>query len=181
MTKRDLLPGEVDAEAAEPDAGPTDRTLGAAVRSGSPAGRDRGPEPACARRRRARAGAVRIAARARNELVFLDPATVWAFEAAGRLTFVHSCEGRFDVDLSLAAFERRFGGALVRVHRNWLVHLEHVRAMHRENGEVTLVVGASLRSHRIEVPVSRDRVPVVRRLLLRGATGVRRREASRAT
>jgi DNA-binding LytR/AlgR family response regulator len=69
-------------------------------------------------RRAPRAHAVRrVVARLKNSLVFLDPEQVWAFEAADRLTFVHTPEGKFDIDLSLAAIEASFGRALFRVHR----------------------------------------------------------------
>src|SRR2546422_9700886 len=61
----------------------------------------------------------RVVARRNKSLVFLDPKKIWAFEAADRLTFVHSREGRFAIDLSLAAIEASFGRALFRVHRNW--------------------------------------------------------------
>src|SRR5438094_10674274 len=54
-------------------------------------------------RRAPRAHAVRrVVARRKKSLVFLDPEKIWAFEAADRLTFVHSAEGKFDIDLSLA-------------------------------------------------------------------------------
>ena len=45
----------------------------------------------------------RIVARRKKSLVFLDADEVWAFEAAHRLTFVHTPHGIFDLDLSLAA------------------------------------------------------------------------------
>ena len=54
-------------------------------------------------------GPRRVVARRKKSLVFLDPDTIWAFEAADRLTFVHAPEGRFDIDLSLAAIESSFG------------------------------------------------------------------------
>src|SRR5947207_12688120 len=73
-------------------------------------------------------GLRRVVARRKKSLVFLDPATIWAFEAADRLTFVHAPEGKFDIDLSLSAIEASFGRALFRVHRNWLVNLEIGRA-----------------------------------------------------
>src|ERR1700682_2161821 len=69
----------------------------------------------------------RLGARRKKSLVFLDPEKIWAFEAADRLTFVHSPEGKFDVDLSLAAIEASLGRALFRVHRNWLVELGSVK------------------------------------------------------
>ena len=54
----------------------------------------------------------RIVARRRKSLVFLEPSEIWAFEAADRLTFVHTPHGKFDLDLSLAAIEASFGRAV---------------------------------------------------------------------
>jgi hypothetical protein len=88
-------------------------------------------------------GALRVVARRKRSLVFLDPADIWAFEASDRLSFVHSRLGRFDIDLSLAAIEASFGRSLLRVHRNWLVNLAFVKELEREEGETTVFVGAS--------------------------------------
>jgi DNA-binding LytR/AlgR family response regulator len=92
------------------------------------------------------------------------------------LSFVHSRQGKFDIDLSLAAIETSFGRALVRVHRNWLVNLAFARELDREGNETTLFVGASLgdESQGVRVPVSRDRAQSLRSALLAGATGLRR-------
>ena len=42
------------------------------------------------RRETRRSGALRVVARRKRSLVFLDPADIWAFEASDRLSFVHS-------------------------------------------------------------------------------------------
>jgi DNA-binding LytR/AlgR family response regulator len=114
-------------------------------------------------------------ARRKKSLVFLDPADIWAFEASERLSFVHSRQGKFDIDLSLAAIETSFGRALIRVHRNWLVNLAFARELIREGSETTLFVGASLgdESQGVRVPVSRDRAQPLRAALLANATGLR--------
>jgi DNA-binding LytR/AlgR family response regulator len=121
-------------------------------------------------------GPRRVVARRKKSLVFLDPAKIWAFEAADRLTFVHAPEGRFDIDLSLAAIESSFGRALFRVHRNWLINLAYVRELERDIGGATVMVGGDLAAdaHGIQVPVSQDRSKPLRDLLLENATGVRR-------
>jgi DNA-binding LytR/AlgR family response regulator len=126
-----------------------------------------------ARRPERRSGPMRVVARRKRNLVFLDPEDIWAFEAADRLTCVHSRHGKFDIDLSLATIEASFGRALTRVHRNWLVNLASVKEMEREGGEMTLLVG-SMGDAAIRAPVSRDRAKAVRDLLLENATGVRR-------
>jgi DNA-binding LytR/AlgR family response regulator len=128
-------------------------------------------------RRPARAhGPRRVVARRKKSLVFLDPASIWAFEAADRLTFVHAPEGKFDIDLSLTAIESSFGRALFRVHRNWLVNLAFVRELERDIGGATVTVGSDLAPDggSLHVPVSQDRSKALRDALLENATGVRR-------
>ena len=121
-------------------------------------------------------GPRRVVARRKKSLVFLDPASIWAFEAADRLTFVHAPEGRFDIDLSLAAIESSFGRALFRVHRNWLVNLTYVRELERDIGGAMVTVGSDLapEGQSIQVPVSQDRSKALRDVLLENATGLRR-------
>lgn len=115
----------------------------------------------------------RVVARSKKGLVLFARDEVWAFEAAERLMFVHTARGRFDIDLSLAAIEASLGSAFLRVHRQWLVHTAHVRAIENEDGETVVVVGSEP-SREIRVPVARDRRGAVRDLLLHGATGLRR-------
>jgi DNA-binding LytR/AlgR family response regulator len=128
------------------------------------------------RRRPLTQGPRRVVARRKKSLVFLDPESIWAFEAADRLTFVHAPEGRFDIDLSLAAIEASFGRALFRVHRNWLVNLAYVRELDRDIGGATVTVGNDLapEGRSIQVPVSQDRSKALRDVLLTNATGLRR-------
>jgi len=113
----------------------------------------------------------RIVARKGRSLVFLDPSEVWAFEAADRLTCVHSARGKFDVDLSLATIESSLGRSFARVHRNWLVNASHIKQLDRDGSETTLVVGTD---SSIVVPVARERSQGVRDMLLSNSMGVRR-------
>ena len=115
----------------------------------------------------------RIVARSKKGLVLFARDEVWAFEASERLMFVHTARGRFDIDLSLAAIEALLGGAFLRVHRQWLVHTTHVRAIEHEDGETVVVVGGEPAGE-MRIPVARDRRGAVRDLLLHGATGLRR-------
>jgi DNA-binding LytR/AlgR family response regulator len=138
----------------------------------------------CLRRlhqRRAGVGAApsvpaRIVARRKRSLVFLEPREIWAFEAADRLTFVHTMHGTFDIDLSLAAVEASFGRAFVRVHRNWLVNAMHIKELERDGHETKLFVGAGVADagKGVRVPVARERAAAVREMLLTNATGLRR-------
>jgi len=111
----------------------------------------------------------RIVGRRKRALVFLRLEEVWAFEAADRLAFVHSAQGRLDIDLSLSAIEASFGRTLLRVHRNWLVHPAHVRELEGAGADTELVVGE------LRVPVARERAGAVREALLAGALGIRPR------
>lgn len=132
------------------------------------------------------AAPLRIVARRGRALVFLDPVEVWAFEAADRLTSVHTAHGTFDVDLSLSAIEASLGRSFARVHRNWLVNATHIKRLDRDGSETTIFVGASLPSDDtttsgsgtanggLTVPVARERAQGVREMLLSNAMGVRR-------
>lgn len=124
----------------------------------------------------AMSGPPRIVARRKRSLVFLEPPEIWAFEAADRLTFVHTLHGVFDIDLSLAAVEASFGRAFVRVHRNWLVNAGHIKELERDGHETKLFVGSGVADagRGVRVPVARERSAAVRDMLLTNATGLRR-------
>jgi DNA-binding LytR/AlgR family response regulator len=121
-------------------------------------------------------GPARIVARRKRNLVFLEFHEIWAFEAADRLTFVHTTHGTFDIDLSLAAVENSFGRAFVRVHRNWLVNAAHIKELERDGHETKLFVGAGVAdaAKGVRVPVARERAAAIRDMLLTNATGLRR-------
>jgi two-component system response regulator LytT len=123
-----------------------------------------------------KSGPARIVARRKRSLVFLEPHEIWAFEAADRLTFVHTMHGTFDIDLSLAAVEASFGRAFVRVHRNWLVNSMHIKELERDGHETKLFVGAGVADagRGVRVPVARERAAALREMLLTNATGLRR-------
>ncbi|MDB4941885.1 MAG: Response regulator of zinc sigma-54-dependent two-component system [Labilithrix sp.] len=116
----------------------------------------------------------RIVARRKKSLVFLDADEVWAFEAAHRLTFVHTPHGTFDLDLSLAAIEASFGRKLTRVHRSWLVNPMFVKELERDGSDTRLLVGSAVGQPGLHVPVARERAQELRDLLLANATGLRR-------
>jgi DNA-binding LytR/AlgR family response regulator len=122
---------------------------------------------------------VRIVARSTGKrLVFIMSSDVWAFEARGRLVFVHVPRGCFDIDLPLSEVETILGPPFLRVHRNWLVALSKVRELWPGSGTMRLFAGVAMSAESpdrrgIEVPVARDRVKQVRRLLLTDALGLR--------
>jgi hypothetical protein len=110
-------------------------------------------------------------------LVFLDLKEVWAFETTDRSTFVHSTQGKFDLDLSLASVESSLGRAFMRVHRSWLVNLAHVKELERVDDDTKLFVGAGVAEGGmgLHVPVARERAAAIRERLFMNATGLRLR------
>jgi LytTr DNA-binding domain len=122
---------------------------------------------------------LRIVARSSGKtLVFVMSSDVWAFEARGRLVFVHAPQGCFDIDLPLIEVESVLGPTFCRVHRNWLVDLSKVRELSSGNGAMHLFAGMALCAESavrrgVEVPVARDRVKRVRRQLLADTFGLR--------
>jgi DNA-binding LytR/AlgR family response regulator len=115
---------------------------------------------------------VRIAARDGKLIAFLRKEETFAFEAEGRLCHVHSARGKLSVDLSLTSLESVLGPSFLRVHRSWLVSLEHILSMERDGRDATLYVGPS--DPPLRVNVARDRVAAVRERLLSRAIGLRR-------
>jgi DNA-binding LytR/AlgR family response regulator len=110
----------------------------------------------------------RLVARKDSTLFFLELTGLLAFEAADRFTYLHHVEGRFSVDLSLAALGAALGDRVLRVHRNWLVAPAEVRRLSRVDGELVLEVA------HLRVPVSRDRARQVRQQLLENTVGLGR-------
>ncbi len=110
----------------------------------------------------------RLVARNRQGLMFLDWEGLLAFEASGRLSYVHHTDGVYNVDLSLSALNAALGERVLRVHRNWLVAPEHVQELRKQDGALSLRVGEDLL-----VPVARDRAKQVRQQLLSSTLGLR--------
>jgi DNA-binding LytR/AlgR family response regulator len=176
MARQDLMSNVL--EIVQPPAAPIDGALARDRDDGGGGEFPRNQRLYPARQRPAQRRSVRrVVARRKKNLVFLEPKRIWAFEASDRLTFVHSPEGRFAIDLSLAAIEAAFGRALFRVHRNWLVNLAYVKELVRDLGGATLIVGSDLRCEGgrcVHTPISQDRAKAVRDALLKDATGLRR-------
>jgi two-component system, LytTR family, response regulator LytT len=114
---------------------------------------------------------LRIVARQGRNLVFLERDEAWAFEAEGRLCYVHTPRGRLDIDLSLTSLEAVLGPGWLRVHRNWLVSLARVKSMERADGEAVLHLAAP---GPLRVPVARDRAASVKERVLESTVGLRR-------
>jgi DNA-binding LytR/AlgR family response regulator len=117
----------------------------------------------------------RFVARRGRDLAFFHLNEVWAVEATGRLAYLHTAYGKFDLDVSLSAIEASAGGDLTRVHRSWLINAAHVRGLVREDSEMKLFVGAGVGPEQpcVAVPVARERARGVRQILLSSAIGFR--------
>lgn len=90
----------------------------------------------------------------------VDIADVACLTAQGHYSEARTLAGIHLCPLSLAELERRVDPLVfVRVHRRHLVNLRHVRAAERVDGRWTLALPDT------RVPVGRDKVDLVRRLL----------------
>lgn len=114
----------------------------------------------------------RIVARQGRSIVFLRRDEAYAFEAEGRMCYVHSTRGKLDIDLSLTSLEAVLGPGYLRVHRAWLVSLSHVRSIEREDGEAVLCVGPV--DPPLRIAIARDRAVAVQKRLLASAVGLRK-------
>jgi DNA-binding LytR/AlgR family response regulator len=114
----------------------------------------------------------RLVARRGRALRLVPIADALAFQVEARLSYVHTREGRFDVDLSLAAVEASFPGELLRVHRNWLVRAARVTELSQTVAGLELSLEGE--GHALRVPVATERARAVRAALLDGALGARR-------
>jgi two-component system, LytTR family, response regulator LytT len=128
-------------------------------------------------RRAPRPAVNRVSARRGRNLVFLFADDIWCVESAARLTHVHCAHGVYDLDTSLASVESAFPDRFVRVHRNWLANIAHIRELQRDSGSCSVRISSGYRADDvgIRVPVAKDRVQQLRDLLLGDSHGVRRR------
>jgi DNA-binding LytR/AlgR family response regulator len=118
----------------------------------------------------------RLVARRKRALVFVRLEDVWAFESAERLAYVHTARGKFELDLSLTAIEATMGHTLLRVHRSWLVNVDHVLELEGYGSETEILAGTGGgQGEALRIPVSRDRAQAVRNGLLAQTTGIRAR------
>lgn len=97
----------------------------------------------------------------------VDIAEVVCLTAQGHYAEALTLTGTHLCPLSLAELEKRVDPLVfVRVHRRHLVNLRHVRAAERLDGRWSLALSGALSGERApRVPVGRDKVELVRRLL----------------
>lgn len=88
--------------------------------------------------RRYQAPALKLGVRKEGSTVLLAPDEIFYVSARNKTTFVHTEDAQYIADLSLDALEERFAGtSLIRVHRSYMVNLDHVRTVaHGEKGYV---------------------------------------------
>ncbi len=95
-----------------------------------------------------------------TELIDIDE--VACLSAQGHYAEALTGQGRFLCPLSLAALGQRVDGTVfVRVHRRHLVNLRRVRQAQRQDGRWLLM----LEDGQTRIPVGRDKVDLLRRLL----------------
>jgi two-component system, LytTR family, response regulator len=72
----------------------------------------------------------KIVGRAGEEYFLLPPEEVLAFQAEGDIVWIVTAKRRYEATLTLRALEARLQGlAFVRIHRNALINISHVRKM----------------------------------------------------
>ena len=91
-----------------------------------------------------------------NRIVLVDADSVHYFRAEGHYTWVTTQQGSSFCNLTIGDLESRLDSAsFLRIHRSYLVNLDHVEQIVRDEGRVTL----KLRHEETELPVSRTSVP----------------------
>lgn len=96
-----------------------------------------------------------------GKLLVLSWRQVTHITTESRLVFVHTARGRFVLERTLEELEQLLAPRFVRIHRSVLVAVQEVRELLTEpggTGTVGLDGGVSL-------PVSRERLPTLRRIL----------------
>lgn len=91
-----------------------------------------------------------------NRIALVDADSVHYFRAEGHYTWVTTRDGASFCNLTIGDLESRLDSAsFLRIHRSYLVNLDHVEHIVRDEGRVTL----KLRDQETVLPVSRTSVP----------------------
>jgi len=91
-----------------------------------------------------------------NRIVLVDADSVHYFRAEGHYTWVTTQQGSSFCNLTIGDLESRLDAAsFFRIHRSYLVNLDHVEQIVRDDGRVTL----KLRHEETVLPASRTSVP----------------------
>ena len=106
----------------------------------------------------------RIASRAGERVQFIDLARVTHFQARDKLTYAVTSDKSFVVDSTIAQLEQRLDPrGFIRIHRATLLNLTYVDEIHSwfAGGVIVRLKDEK----RTELPVARDRVRALKRLL----------------
>ena len=110
------------------------------------------------------AGLERITSRSGDKLELVDLRRVTHFFANEKLTFAATAERNYVVDQTIAELESKLDAArFVRIHRSAIVSLEHLAELHAGFGG--RMIARLKDAKRTELPVSRDRVRVLKQRL----------------
>ena len=91
-----------------------------------------------------------------NRIVLVDAGSVHDFRAEGHYTWVTTQQGSSFCNLTIGDLESQLDAAsFLRVHRSYLVNLDHVEQIVRDDGRIML----KLRQQETVLPVSRTSVP----------------------
>jgi two-component system LytT family response regulator len=106
---------------------------------------------------------LRIPARHKTGVTFLDPADVLWFEAEDTLVFARTAEGRCLVERTLSSLETQLAPAFFRTHRRYLVNLSRIaQVLPQDAGNFGIVMRDEGRS---VVPLSRRQSRRLRELI----------------
>ncbi len=106
----------------------------------------------------------RFTVQVKGRLRLLEWKDVTHLRTENRLLFVHTPEGRFILDRSLEELEPMLAPAFLRVHRSAMVAVSAISELEAEPG----LPGEAILRDGTRLPVSRERLPAVRKRLVGG-------------
>ena len=95
----------------------------------------------------------KLAVRKGGRTVLLDIGDIIFLSARNKSTYAHTFENQYLVDMTLSDLEERLSrDSFVRVHRSYLVNLNHIREILRQSGAYVVVAGDR---DETQIPVAR--------------------------
>lgn len=108
----------------------------------------------------------------KNRIVLVDIGSVSYIRSDGHYTWVQTAEGNYFCNLTIGDLEARLDPErFLRVHRSYLVNLDHAEQIVREEGKVLLKLTQPTQA---EIPVARSSMPRLMELLGLPATPSKR-------
>ena len=65
----------------------------------------------------------------KSEVLLVDLQEIYYVEADGKLTWAHLADRKYRADFSMADLEERLSDAFLRIHRSYMVNLNHIRKL----------------------------------------------------